>query len=343
MYASTMTPLASAKPSPPTTVACDPVHMVTWYMWDALSFSSLVTLLTSHASYMSSVEKLELVAPCSSIEGNAVSKTTLLQLTHWIVTSPSLQEVVLFTLLPRQPELELVRQLERACHKAHLLHGCTIKSLDDAMSQVELLCDCLSPDNRAGKRRHLALDGALLHNISQAELQQLAFDLSWDRSIHVLLLKDLSNSHLTLLVPKLVPGPLLHTLKITYDPHSGNRRLQDGTILAASLPWKELLTDTTKRPSSLQRLYLGHVRFTRTNTRPLLEACQQSTSLKKLDLCLCQFESGTGHLWQELLTTLRKQQQQQQQQQQQTQPLLSLRDIEFHYPIITKPTTTSHR
>jgi hypothetical protein len=285
---------------------------------------------------MSSVQKLELVAPCSSIEGNTVSKTTLQQLTEWIDASPSLQEVVLFTLLPQQPELELVRQVERACHKAHLLHGCTIKSLDDAMSQVELLCGCLSPDNTAGKRRHLALDGALLHNISPPELQQLAFDLSWDRSIHVVLLKDVSNSHLTVLLPKLVPGPLLHTLKIVYDPHSGNRRLEDGTILAASLPWKELLT-TTKRPSSLQRLYLGHVRFTRTNTRPLLEACHESTSLRKLELCLCQFESGTGHLWQGLLATLRKRQQHQQQ-----QLALSLQDVEFHYPIITKQTTSHH-
>jgi hypothetical protein len=157
----------------------------------------------------------------------------------------------------------------------------------------------------------------------------LWFVLAWDRSIHVLLFKDVSNAHLAALLPKVVPG-MLHTLKITYDPTSDQRRLPNGTVLASTLPWKELLTHS-KKPSFLQRLYLGHVRFSKANTKPLLEACQQSTSLTKLELCLCQFESGTGHLWQELVTTLRNRHCEKQ----------SLRQIDFLYPIITKRTTTT--
>jgi hypothetical protein len=152
----------------------DPIHLVTWYKWDALRFKSLVTLLTTHPRYTSSVQRLELVVPCSSISGNTVPKNTLVELTQWIVTrSCSLQQVVLLTLLPQQPELELVRFLEQACHnKANLLHGCTIKNLEDTKSQVGLLCDYLRPDNTTGQRRHLALDGALLRKILKPELQQ---------------------------------------------------------------------------------------------------------------------------------------------------------------------------
>ncbi|CAB9504342.1 expressed unknown protein [Seminavis robusta] len=304
-------------------VPSEPIQIVTWYMGDALGFNTLVNLLTTHPLYETSVRKLEMVSPT-----NQVSDDTVEDLLDWIETSESLHEIIIFLVKELSDrEMDLMERIEEVSHN-NCRYGATIKILAANSSQVDLLCDSLSPlESSTSSRRHLAMDGKLLAAASPQELQQLAFDISWDRSIHVLLLKDMPDNCLTAILPKLVYGPL-HTLKITFDPESGERRLQDAKPMATRAV-KDILK--ASRLKTLQRLYLGHVRFDAQNTTPLVEGCLQSKTLQQLELCLCQFESGTGHLWQPLVDNSNNNAA--------GKAAASLRQVQFYYPIITNNKT----
>ena len=302
----------------------EPIHIVTWYMSDDdVSFAPLVELLTHHVSYQRSVERLELVTPSAR-----VSPTLVQQLAQWIATSQSLRELVLFTVhhattFHDPHELDYLRSLEQAAQSNNTTRQrceCSVKMI--AVGDPDILCESLtttsstSTSGKNPKLRHLALDGALLQGIRQQDLKKLAFDLSWDTSTHILLLKDIiDTSIMTALLTKLAQQKAsnLHTLKICYDPlhttttgSSTCTKKSHNNVVPTHL-LKDLLASPTA--TRLTRLYFGNGHFDSHNTRHLVEAIQsyhpargqgQQQHSLSVEWCACRFEAGTGRILQAL-------------------------------------------
>ena len=83
--------MVNATLTAPSAYPPDKVHIVTWYMADALSFPTLVQLLTQHPQYQQ-VKCLEMVTPSSEVEEELVE-----QLARFLSRSRYLKEVTLYT------------------------------------------------------------------------------------------------------------------------------------------------------------------------------------------------------------------------------------------------------
>lgn len=268
------------------------------------------------------MSRLELVAPSEKVSQDHIDEVC-----RYIQHSRYLEEVALYTVkmdkrrstMTNPRERAYLQQLQQACAR-NLSVKCHVKSVPTGDPYV--LCDSLTTTVAEGRYyRHLALDGLLLEGISRNDITQLAFDLGWDRSVHVCLFKEIPQALLNVLLPKLARTPL-QTLRVVYDPSIGGaRRLKD----AHPIDWHflaELIKN--RRLSTLQRIYLGHVRFQKESTRQLTQALAKSKSMRQLELALCQFERGTGRLFNALVEDSKER-------------AITLKEIDFHYPILGCP------
>ena len=284
-------------------------QILTWYLADPLSWVPLATLLSSNPRY-AQLEKLELVDPTEEVPDHAVQTVI-----SYIQTNHTLKELVVFTTTRQQQDTttttssssssndnntdtaSLIKRLEQAVQQnTHNSVDCRIEFIQ--LGSRKALCDSLSLNEY--RKRQLMLDGNLLQGMTQYGWVDLAKHFGWDKSIRYLLVKDLESQWLNLLLQKVSHGnnnnTVLETLKIVYDP--GQSPVDISLVTSAGL------TALVQAPNNvpLQRLYFVNCQFRpTTDNQRFVTALKSNTTLRSLDLVLCQFESGTGRQWQTLV------------------------------------------